>query len=134
MGNACFGESPFPWSKYGSNHDATRDLIESILPGFSGYNSRVRQSGGFYLPNGPRDGPTWNTPTGKASMHVHRFPERAIPDDRFVLMTVRSHDQYNTTVYGMDDRYRGVYNARRIVMMNPEDMEKLGSKVLNPLI
>ena len=61
-------------------------------------------------------------------MHVHRFPERAIPDDRFILMTVRSHDQYNTTVYGMDDRYRGVYNARRIVMMNPEDMEKLGVK------
>ena len=61
-------------------------------------------------------------------MHVHRFPERAIPDDRFVLMTIRSHDQYNTTVYGMDDRYRGVYNARRIVMMNPEDMEKLGVK------
>ena len=126
MGDTCFGETPFPWSQYGSNHDLTRDLIESVLPGFSEFNSRVRQSGGFYLPNGPRDGPTWNTPTGKASMHVHRLPERVTPDDRFILMTIRSHDQYNTTVYGMDDRYRGIYNARRIVMMNPEDMQKLG--------
>ena len=59
-------------------------------------------------------------------MYVHRLPERVISDDRFILMTIRSHDQYNTTVYGMDDRYRGIYNARRIVMMNPEDMQKLG--------
>ncbi len=126
IGNACFGASPFPWSTYGGNHDKTRDLIESVLPGFDNYNSRVREKGGFYLPNGPRDGPTWNTPTGKAVMHVHKFPERSIPDDRFVLMTLRSHDQYNTTIYGMDDRYRGVYNARRVVMMNPEDMSRLG--------
>ncbi len=126
IGSACFGESPFPWTTYGSSHDETRGLIESVLPVFSDYNRRVRQDGGFYLPNGPRDGPTWNTSTGKAIMHVHKFPERAIAEDRFILMTIRSHDQYNTTIYGMDDRYRGVYNARRIVMMNHDDMEKLG--------
>ena len=126
IGEACFGDTPFSWTKYGSNHDETRNLIESILPGFRDYNQRVRQKGGFYLPNGPRDGPTWNTPSGKATMHVHRFPERAISEDRFILMTIRSHDQYNTTIYGMDDRYRGVYNARRVVMMNPQDMHKLG--------
>ena len=128
IGEACFGSSPFSWGKYGGNHDRTRDLIESVLPGFDEYNVRVRSKGGFYLPNGPRDGPTWNTPTGKAVMHVHKFPERNIAEDRFILMTLRSHDQYNTTIYGMDDRYRGVYNARRIVMMNPEDMEKMGLK------
>ena len=126
IGSACFGESPFPWTTYGSSHDETRGLIESVLPVFSDYNRRVRQDGGFYLPNGPRDGPTWNTSTGKAIMHAHKFPERAIAEDRFILMTIRSHDQYNTTIYGMDDRYRGVYNARRIVMMNHDDMEKLG--------
>ena len=126
IGEACFGDTPFSWTKYGSNHDETRNLIESVLPGFTDYNKRVRQKGGFYLPNGPRDGPTWNTPSGKATMHVHRFPERAISEDRFILMTIRSHDQYNTTIYGMDDRYRGVYNARRVVMMNPQDMHKLG--------
>ena len=126
IGEACFGDTPFSWTKYGSNHDETRNLIESVLPGFTDYNQRVRQKGGFYLPNGPRDGPTWNTPSGKATMHVHRFPERAISEDRFILMTIRSHDQYNTTIYGMDDRYRGVYNARRVVMMNPQDMHKLG--------
>ena len=126
IGEACFGDTPFSWTKYGSNHDETRNLIESVLPGFTAYNQRVRQKGGFYLPNGPRDGPTWNTPSGKATMHVHRFPERAISEDRFILMTIRSHDQYNTTIYGMDDRYRGVYNARRVVMMNPQDMHKLG--------
>ncbi len=128
IGTACFGESPFTWENYGSSHDKTRNLIESVLPGFSNYNHRVRENGGFYLPNGPRDGPTWDTPSGKAIMHVHKFPERAIPDDRFILMTVRSHDQYNTTIYGMDDRYRGVYNARRIVFMNPQDMDRLGLK------
>ena len=126
IGEACFGDTPFSWTKYGSNHDEIRNLIESVLPGFTDYNQRVRQKGGFYLPNGPRDGPTWNTPSGKATMHVHRFPERAISEDRFILMTIRSHDQYNTTIYGMDDRYRGVYNARRVVMMNPQDMHKLG--------
>ena len=126
IGEACFGDTPFSWTKYGSNHDETRNLIESVLPGFTDYNQRVRQKGGFYLPNGPRDGPTWNTPSGKATMHVHQFPERAISEDRFILMTIRSHDQYNTTIYGMDDRYRGVYNARRVVMMNPQDMHKLG--------
>ncbi|MAR62086.1 MAG: hypothetical protein CMA40_05905 [Euryarchaeota archaeon] len=129
IGEACFGDTPFSWTKYGSNHDETRNLIQSVLPGFTDYNQRVRQKGGFYLPNGPRDGPTWNTPSGKATMHVHRFPERAISEDRFILMTIRSHDQYNTTIYGMDDRYRGVYNARRVVMMNPQDMHKLG---INP--
>ena len=126
IGEACFGDTPFSWTKYGSNHDETRNLIESVLPGFTDYNQGVRQKGGFYLPNGPRDGPTWNTPSGKATMHVHQFPERAISEDRFILMTIRSHDQYNTTIYGMDDRYRGVYNARRVVMMNPQDMHKLG--------
>ena len=122
----CFGDSPFDWSLYATNHDQTRDLIESVIPGFTDYNVRVRQKGGFYLPNGPRDGPTWNTPTAKAQVKTHDLPNRPISESRFILMTIRSHDQYNTTIYGMDDRYRGIYNSRRVVMMNREDIEEMG--------
>ena len=122
----CFGDSPFDWGLYATNHDQTRDLIESVIPGFTDYNVRVRQKGGFYLPNGPRDGPTWNTPTAKAQIKTHDLPNRPISESRFILMTIRSHDQYNTTIYGMDDRYRGIYNSRRVVMMNREDIEEMG--------
>ncbi len=130
IGAQCFAKEPFDWMSYSRDHDLTRDLIEAVIPGFEDYNNRVREKGGFYLPNGPRDGPVWNTPSSKAVIHSHPLLERAIPEDRFILMTVRSHDQYNTTIYGMDDRYRGIYNSRRIVMMNKDDMDELG---LNPM-
>ena len=131
IGAKCFGEEPFDWLSFSNDHDLTRGLIESVIPGFDDYNARVREKGGFYLPNGPRDGPTWNTPSGKAVIHSHPLLERAIPEDRFILMTVRSHDQYNTTIYGMDDRYRGIYNSRRIVMMNKDDMVDFGLKPMD---
>jgi anaerobic selenocysteine-containing dehydrogenase len=97
-----------------------------VIPGFTDYNARVRQKGGFYLPNGPRDGPTWNTHSQKAQIKTHDLPNRPISESRFILMTIRSHDQYNTTIYGMDDRYRGIYNSRRVVMMNQEDIDEMG--------
>ena len=125
IGDMCFGSSPFAWNEYTSNHDSIRELIASAIPDFAEYNRRVRKKGGFYLPNGPRDGPTWNTPSGKATFHAHQLTPQEIPEDHFVLMTLRSHDQYNTTIYGMDDRYRGIYNSRRIVMMNRQDMDML---------
>jgi len=126
IASKCFGDSPFDWSQYATNHDQTRDLIQSVIPGFTDYNARVRQKGGFYLPNGPRDGPTWNTPSAKAQIKTHDLPNRPISESRFILMTIRSHDQYNTTIYGMDDRYRGIYNSRRVVMMNQEDIDEMG--------
>ena len=125
IGSSCFGSSPFKWDEMSNDYDQIRDLIESVLPIFSNYNERVRENGGFYLPNGPRDGPTWETPSGKAIFHSNSMPIRSIKENRFILMTVRSHDQYNTTIYGMDDRYRGVYNSRRVVMMNRLDMADL---------
>ena len=131
IGAKCFGLEPFDWMSFSPDHDLTRKLIEDVIPGFDDYNSRVRKKGGFYLPNGPRDGPVWNTPTGKALIHSHPLLERVIPEDRFFLMTVRSHDQYNTTIYGMDDRYRGIYNSRRIVMMNRDDMVDLGLRPMD---
>jgi len=103
-----------------------RDVIEQVIPGFQDYNSRVREDGGFYLPNGPRDGPTWDTQSGKAHFTVHGLPNAVAQAGQFTMMTVRSHDQYNTTIYGMDDRYRGIYGARRVVLMNPSDMSELG--------
>jgi molybdopterin-dependent oxidoreductase alpha subunit len=126
IASKCFGDSPFDWGQYAANHDQTRDLIQSVIPGFTDYNARVRQKGGFYLPNGPRDGPTWNTPSAKAQIKTHDLPNRPISESRFILMTIRSHDQYNTTIYGMDDRYRGIYNSRRVVMMNREDIDEMG--------
>lgn len=125
IGAACFPSGPFDWGAHGVDHDVTRTLIEATIPGFENYNARVRRKGGFELPNGPRDGPTWNTPSGKAIFHAHPLPDRALEADRFVLMTMRSHDQYNTTIYGMDDRYRGVYGARRVLFMHPADMAAL---------
>ena len=125
LGSQLYPKGPLDWNAY-SDHEHTRYLISRCIPGFEDYNTKVRSRGGFYLPNGPRDGPTWNTPSGKAHFFCHDLPERDLQDGRYILMTVRSHDQYNTTIYGMDDRYRGIYNARRVVMMNIEDMREIG--------
>ena len=126
IGKKLYPDGPLDWNIY-HEHENTRYLISRCIPGFEDYNTRVRSKGGFYLPNGPRDGPSWNTSSGKAHFFCHDLPERSLEDGRFILMTVRSHDQYNTTIYGMDDRYRGIYNARRVVMMNKDDMRDIGA-------
>ncbi|MEC7544463.1 MAG: FdhF/YdeP family oxidoreductase [Candidatus Thermoplasmatota archaeon] len=127
IGNALFGTSPINWSAFTTDYDLIRDSIQRVIPGFDEYNRRVREEGGFYLPNGPRDGPTWKTPSGSAEFISDKLSS-IDNSDGYVMMTIRSHDQYNTTIYGMDDRYRGVYKARRIVLMNPIDMENEGIK------
>ncbi len=127
IGNALFGTSPINWSAFTTDYDLIRDSIQRVIPGFDEYNRRVREEGGFYLPNGPRDGPTWKTPSGSAEFISDKL-STIDNSDGYVMMTIRSHDQYNTTIYGMDDRYRGVYKARRIVLMNPIDMENEGIK------
>ena len=109
------------WKSLASNYDRIRDLIEACIPGFEDFNTRVRTPHGFALPNGPRDG-IFPTPTGKATFTVHPLPKHEIPDDHFMMMTIRSHDQYNTTIYGLDDRYRGILQVRRIILMNVDDM------------
>jgi anaerobic selenocysteine-containing dehydrogenase len=87
----------------------------------------VRQPGGFYLPNGPREG-RFPTPSAKAHFTVHPIPSHELQADELVMMTIRSHDQFNTTIYGLDDRYRGIFNERRVVLMNAHDIEELGFK------
>jgi len=119
LAEATFG-TEWEWTRWASNHDLIRDHIQKVIPGFDDYNLRVR-AGGFLLrhPNRHREFPT---ATGKANFAVNTVPDTSLPAGKLHMMTVRSHDQYNTTIYGHDDRYRGVSGNRRIVLMNPTDM------------
>jgi molybdopterin-dependent oxidoreductase alpha subunit len=121
------GRSKVDWETYGANYDHIRDAIEQTIPGFDDYNSRVRKPGGFYLPNGSRVG-NFKTREEKAVFHVADYDAVPVPDGAFLMMTIRSHDQFNTTIYGLDDRYRGVYNERRVVFMNHGDIRNAGFK------
>lgn len=113
------------WNSMQNDYDSIRDMIEQVVPGFEKYNERVRQPAGFYLPNAAKE-KNFKTTTGKAQFSALPLPAIKLNDGEFILMTVRSHDQFNTTVYGMNDRYRGIYNERRIVMMHEEDMMEQG--------
>ena len=113
------------WTELTSNYNKIRDLIEKTIPGFDQYNDRVRKPGGFYLPNGARER-NFRTVTAKANFSVNSLSDHKLRADEFLMMTIRSHDQYNTTIYGMDDRYRGIYKGRRVVFVNPADIRRLG--------
>lgn len=113
--------STVDWDASIADYDRVREHIEHVIPGFDDYNTRVRQPGGFYLPNPIRDR-KFNTNDGKAHFTVHPLPEIKLETDQFLMMTMRSHDQFNTTIYGLDDRYRGIHNGRRVVFLNPEDI------------
>jgi len=115
------GTSTVGWQALIDDYDRVREHIEHVVPGFSQYNKRVREPGGFYLPNGPREG-RFPTKSGKAQFTVTPIPKHDLRDGRLLLTTVRSHDQFNTTIYGENDRYRGVYGGRRVIFMNADDM------------
>ena len=116
-----------PWNLFAQHYDHIREAIERTIPGFENYNQRVRVPGGFYLPNSARVG-KFNTFNGKANFNVAEVPNNPLGSDEYIMMTIRSHDQFNTTIYGLDDRYRGIYNERRVVMMNPQDIANAGLK------
>ncbi|MGH9914143.1 MAG: FdhF/YdeP family oxidoreductase, partial [Pyrinomonadaceae bacterium] len=113
------------WEGLVANYDLIRDHIMHVIPGFEDYNARVRQPGGFYLPNLAREG-HFKTPTGKANFTVHPIPRHDLGKGQFVMMTIRSHDQFNTTIYGLHDRYRGIHNERRVVLLNAQDIKETG--------
>lgn len=113
------------WMELVEDYDRVRDLIASHVPGCEEMNRRVRQRGGFYLPNPARDN-EYKTKSGKANFTVSMLDPVRLEPGQFLLTTIRSHDQYNTTIYGLDDRYRGIYNGRRVVLMNAEDMKGQG--------
>ncbi len=115
------------WRWLAEDYDRLREWIEAVVPGFEHYNERLRKPGGFYLPN-PAKQRRWETLTGKANFSSAPLESFQVSSGRFVLQTLRSHDQFNTTIYGMDDRYRGISHARRIVFVNPDDLAELGIK------
>lgn len=115
------------WAGFRDNYDLIRDSIERVVPGFDNYNQRIREKGGFYLPNGPREG-VFTTPSGKAHFTVAAVPGEKKADGELFLMTIRSHDQFNTTVYGYADRYRGIKDSRRIVFVSAKDLASRGLK------
>jgi molybdopterin-dependent oxidoreductase alpha subunit len=117
--------APADWDALAGNYDLIRDRIERVVPGFAPFNDRVKR-GPFYLPNGPRDNQTFNTPTKKARFTVHALPADPLAPGEYAMMTIRTHDQFNTTVYGLDDRYRGIFNGRRVIFLNAEDIAAAG--------
>ncbi len=134
MAKATLGEeNPVNWQSLADDYGNIRDYIEQTIAGFTDFNQRLDQPGGFYLGNSARE-LRWNNPQGKAQITSNTLPESILHHDVkstakrpvFVLQTMRSHDQYNTTVYGYDDRYRGVFGERNVVFLNPEDIEALG--------
>jgi anaerobic selenocysteine-containing dehydrogenase len=113
------------WSAMERDYDVIRDHVSRVVPGFADYNARIRESGGFTLPHAPRDHREFPTVTGKANLTVNPLDVLRVPEGRLLLQTVRSHDQYNTTIYGLDDRYRGIKAGRRVVFVNPDDLAAL---------
>ena len=113
------------WLGYVDDYALVRDDIQEVVEGFQDYNQRLKQPAGFYLPNGARVR-KFHTATGKANFSKNKLPSWKLNDSELIMMTIRSHDQFNTTIYGLNDRYRGVYNERRIIFMNREDMSERG--------
>lgn len=129
LAKAYFGsDSTVKWDWYMEHYDNIRWDIERTIPGFDLYNDRVRLPGGFYLPNSSREGNFDNTLTGKANFNIATVEPQTLQEGELIMQTLRSHDQFNTTIYGLNDRYRGISNERRVIFMNEEDMNDRGLK------
>jgi molybdopterin-dependent oxidoreductase alpha subunit len=113
------------WQGLSDDYDLIRDHIARVVPGFDDYNEKVRRPGGFHLPSPARER-NFKTPSGRAVFTVHPLPRHELKPDQYLMMTIRSHDQFNTSIYGLDDRYRGIYDGRRVVFLNREDMQLAG--------
>lgn len=130
LGRAVFGDDHnIEWARLGQDYDTVRDHIANTVHGFENFNARVRQRGGFELSNGPRDDRTFDTDGGLAKLTPTVHTRAEVANGELMLQTTRSHDQYNTTIYGHDDRYRGITGDRRVVMMNDQDIVRLGHRV-----
>jgi molybdopterin-dependent oxidoreductase alpha subunit len=117
------------WRDLEGNYDLIRDHIEKVVPGFKDFNKRVTDTGGFYLPHAVHDDLIFHTKSDKGQFMTYPIPIVKVPEGSFMLTTIRSHDQFNTTIYGLNDRYRGVSNGRRVIFMNEEDIAKQGLQV-----
>ncbi|MEO6488687.1 MAG: hypothetical protein ABIO04_02010, partial [Ferruginibacter sp.] len=124
LAKATLKNSKVGWDKYLQHYDHIREDIERTIPGFENYNERVRKPSGFYLPNCNREG-SFDTITTKAHFNIAQFAAVLLANDELMMMTIRSHDQFNTTIYGLDDRYRGIYNERRVILLNHANMDSM---------
>jgi len=130
---ATLGEEKISWSELAGDYSRIRNLISDTIPGFSEFNQKLEQPGGFYLGNSARER-TWQTTPEKLVIYSHPLPTEIIPylpkekwsKNTLILQTMRSHDQYNTTIYGLNDRYRGIKNERDVVFINQHDIDRLG--------
>ncbi|MFZ3556808.1 MULTISPECIES: FdhF/YdeP family oxidoreductase [unclassified Streptomyces] len=118
-------ESRTPWEEFEKDYATIRDRIAHVIPGFEDFNEKVADPSGFALPHAPRDERRFPTTTGKANFTAAPVEYPRVPEGRLLLQTLRSHDQYNTTIYGLDDRYRGIRNGRRVVLVNADDAKDL---------
>jgi formate dehydrogenase major subunit len=129
LARATLGErSVVDWAGFENNYDVIRDHIAHVVKGCSDYNTKIRQELGFILPHGPRDSRTFPTPSGKAEFSIAELAYVECPPGRLILQTMRSHDQFNTTIYSLNDRYRGIKKGREVLFVNPADLAELGFK------
>jgi molybdopterin-dependent oxidoreductase alpha subunit len=119
------GRYPLAWDELVANYDRIRDHVSRVVPGFANFNERIRHDDIFYAPV-PAKERVFNTRTGKARFTVNALPTFKLADDHYVMMTIRTHDQFNTVIYGSNDRYRGVLGGRRVIFMNDDDMRAAG--------
>ena len=127
LARAVLGDTvPVDWAGFENDYDVIREHISHVVPGCEDYNKRIREKDGFYLPNGPRDSRTFPTKIGKAIFTANDLEPVVRPPGRLLLQTLRSHDQFNTTIYSLNDRYRGIKQGRNVVFVNPDDIAELG--------
>jgi molybdopterin-dependent oxidoreductase alpha subunit len=124
IANETVGNDVVKWTEIIKNYDEIRNLISKSVAGFEQFNEKLQKSNLFELPNGPRSG-TFTNGIDKARFTINKLSENKLAKDEFLMMTIRSHDQFNTTIYGLDDRYRGIYGTRDVVLMNQTDINRL---------
>jgi len=128
LAHATIGKrSTTDWLAMSENYDLIREGISKVIPGFEDFNRRISEERTFYLPNAARDR-IFKTASGKARFTACQIPKHDLAPDEYLLMTVRTHDQFNSTIYGLDDRYRGIFGGRRVIFLNPEDLAGAGWK------
>ena len=140
MATATLGDFPLDWQALVADYDRIREHIEAVIPGFEQFNARIAQPGGFYLGNSARER-RWNTTGQRAVIHAHSLPDSILPDKAasqlgertLIMQTLRSHDQYNTSIYSLNDRYRGIHGERKVVFINPADIQRLGLDPEQPI-
>lgn len=126
LGKRLLPASGIRWGSYQEDYDAIRDAIAQVIPGFADFNARIRAELSFLLPDPPRDSRSFPTASGKAQFQAQPLELLAVPPGRLILQTLRAHDQHNSSIYGLDDRYRGVSKGRFVILINPADLEELG--------